>query len=106
MPLGDRTSDGAFCSAGPRRTNLVSANSVRNDLHYLELVELAVQIRARDISPVAVTRAQLDRIGSLNGTLGSYALIMADVAMAQAEQAEAEIDAGRYRGRYTAYRSL
>jgi amidase len=68
------------------------------DLHYLELTELATRIRARDISPVAVTRAQLERIAAVDGALGSYALVMADVAMAQAEIAEAEIAAGRYRG--------
>lgn len=68
------------------------------DLHDLELMELATLIKAREISPVAVTRAQLDRIAFLDGALGSYALVMADVAMAQAEAAQAEIAAGRYRG--------
>jgi amidase len=69
-----------------------------DDLHYVELTELAARIRARKISPVAVTRAQLDRIAALDGELGSYALVMAEVAMAQAEAAEAEIAGGRYRG--------
>ena len=73
-------------------------NIPTDDLHYLELMELAARIRARKISPVAVTRAQLDRIASLDGELGSYALVMADVAMAQAGAAEAEIAGGRYRG--------
>ena len=41
--------------------------------HYLELLELAAHIKAREISPVAVTLAQLERIASLNATLGSYA---------------------------------
>ena len=68
------------------------------DLHYLELTELAARLRARELSPVAVTRAQLDRIAALDGALGSYALVMADVAMAQAEAAETEIAAGRHRG--------
>jgi amidase len=68
------------------------------DLHYLELTELAVRMRAREVSPVAVTRAQLDRIAALDGSLGSYALVTADIAMSQAEAAEAEIAAGRYRG--------
>jgi amidase len=67
-------------------------------LHYLELTELAARIRTREVSPVAVTRAQLDRIAALDGALGSYALVMADTAMAQARAAEAEIAAGRYRG--------
>jgi amidase len=47
---------------------------------------------------VAVTSSQLERIASVDGALGSYALIMADVAMAEAASAEAEIGAGRYRG--------
>lgn len=68
------------------------------ELHYLELTELAARIRAREVSPMTVTRAQLDRIAALDGVLGSYALVMSDVAMAQAEAAEAEIAAGRYRG--------
>jgi amidase len=73
-------------------------DALATDLHYLELMELAARIRSREVSPVKVTRAQLDRIAALDGGLGSYALVMADVAMAQAETAEAEIAAGRYRG--------
>jgi amidase len=68
------------------------------DLPFLEITELAAHIRAREVSPVAVTRAQLDRIASRDSVLRSYALVMADVAMAQAEAAETEIAAGRYRG--------
>lgn len=47
---------------------------------------------------MAVTRAQLDRIAALDGALGSYAQVMTEVAMAQADAAEAEVAAGRYRG--------
>jgi amidase len=72
--------------------------AIAGDLHYLELMELAARIRAFEVSPVDVTRAQLDRIASLDTALGSYALVMADVAMAQAKAAEAEMSAGRYRG--------
>ncbi|MDF0750933.1 amidase [Marinobacter sp. 71-i] len=68
------------------------------DLHYLDITELATLIRTRQISPVAVTRAQLDRIAAVDGALDSYALVTADLALAQAEAAEAEIAAGRYRG--------
>jgi amidase len=73
-------------------------DTVIGDLHYLELTELAACIKARKISPLEVTRAQLDRIAALDGDLGSYVHVMADAAMAQAETAEAEIAAGRYRG--------
>lgn len=73
-------------------------NTVTRNLHYLELMELAALIREREVSPLAVTRALLDRIASLDRRLDSYALVMMDTAMQQAEAAEAEIAAGRYRG--------
>jgi amidase len=73
-------------------------NALLADVHDLELTELSDRIEAREISPMAVTRALLDRITSLDGTLHSYALVMPDVALAQAEVAEAEIAVGRYRG--------
>jgi amidase len=38
---------------------------------------------------VSVSRAQLDRIAALDGKLACDAPVMADVAMAQAEAAEA-----------------
>lgn len=61
------------------------------DLHNIELMELAARIGAGDVSPVAVTRAQLDRIAAMDSKLAGYALMMADVAMAKAEAAEAEV---------------
>ena len=74
------------------------SSSEQAGLHYLGLVELAARIRTRELSPVAVTAAQLARIAARDGELHSYALVMADAAMAQAEAAQAEIAAGRYRG--------
>lgn len=68
------------------------------DWHFLPITELGARIRRREVSPTALVRAQLDRIAALDGTLHSYALVMADAAMAQAEAATAEIAAGRYRG--------
>ena len=73
-------------------------DTAADDLHYLELMEIAACIKARKISPVEATRAQLDRIAALDGELGSYVQVMADAAMAQAETAHVEIAAGRYRG--------
>ena len=67
-------------------------------LHYQTITEVASKIRARDISPVELTRAQLDRIAALDGGLKSYATVMAEQSIASARQAEAEIYAGRYRG--------
>jgi amidase len=71
---------------------------VAHDLHYLELTELAARIKAGEISALEATCAQLDRIAALDGELGSYVHVMAEAAMSQAEAAQAEIAAGRYRG--------
>ena len=66
--------------------------------HYLDLTELATLIRTRELSPVAITEAQLERIAALDETLRSYAYVMADEALEQARAAEAQIVAGKYRG--------
>ena len=68
-----------------------------DDPHYAELTELGSRIKSGEVSPVAVTRAQLDRITALDGALASFALVTGDTAMAQAKAAEAEIAAGHYR---------
>ena len=68
------------------------------DLHYLDLSELAGALRVRDLSPVEVTRAQLDRIAGIDRSLNAYALVLAEDALDQARAAEGEIAAGRYRG--------
>ncbi len=45
-----------------------------------------------------MTKAELDRIATLDPKLKSYATVMADSAMAQAKQAEAEIGRGEVKG--------
>jgi amidase len=66
------------------------------DLHYATLLEAAAALRSREISPVALTRALLDRIARLEPSLHAYATVTPERALAQA--AEAEIAAGHYRG--------
>jgi amidase len=68
-------------------------------LHYITILELSDLIKSRKISPVEITEAMLVRIEALDGRLRSYATVMADQAMAEAREAEAEIAAGVYRGR-------
>jgi len=69
-----------------------------SDLAYLELTEVARLIQAGELSSVAVTQAMLGRIAALDGTLASYALVLPELALAQAAQADAEIAAGTLRG--------
>ena len=67
-------------------------------LHYQTITEVAARIQSRELSPVELTRAILERIDALDGALKSYATMMADQALAAAQVAEQEIAAGRYRG--------
>ena len=67
-------------------------------LHYMTITGLAEMIRSREVSPVEVTQAILDRIGSLDGHLKSYATLMSDHALSAARRAEQEIGDGAYRG--------
>jgi len=65
---------------------------------YLSLRAIARRIAAREVSPTDLTRRILARIATVDPALKSYATVMADQAIADAEQAAAEIAAGRYRG--------
>jgi amidase len=70
----------------------------QSDLSFLELTEVAKRIQSRDITSVAVTEAMLERIAALDGALASYALVLPEIALAQAAEADAEIEAGVIRG--------
>ena len=67
-------------------------------LHFQTITEIASLIQSKQLSPVELTSAILERIEALDGNLKSYATLMADSALASARTAEAEIAAGRYRG--------
>ena len=64
----------------------------------LTLTEAAQQIRNRELSPLELTRACLERIEQLNPTLNAFITVTAEMALEQARQAEGEIMAGRWRG--------
>jgi aspartyl-tRNA(Asn)/glutamyl-tRNA(Gln) amidotransferase subunit A len=68
------------------------------DSHFLSIAEAARLIERRQLSPVALTRAFLDRVAAIDPQLNAYLLVTADQALEQARTAEAEIMAGRYRG--------
>ena len=68
-------------------------------LHHLGVAQAARLIERRELSPVDLARALLDRIESLDPQLNAYLLVTADRAIAQARAAEAEISAGNYRGK-------
>ncbi len=69
-----------------------------DEVLYKPVTDLAKMVRARQISPVELTRAYLARIETLNPKLSAFATVTADLALGQARQAEREIAAGKDRG--------
>ena len=68
------------------------------DLHLLTIHEASDLIRSRQISPVELTQAFLDRIEAVDDRLKSYITLLPEAAMETAREAEAEISRGNYRG--------
>lgn len=68
------------------------------ELISFDVATLADKLRAKEISPVELTNAYLDRIEKLDGKLRAYITVTADIARAAAKSAESEIAAGRWRG--------
>ena len=62
------------------------------------IVELAPRLRRKEVSPVEVTRACLDRIEKLNPALNAFITVTAESALAEARAAEIEISRGKWRG--------
>jgi amidase len=69
-----------------------------DDLCLFDLVEVGRRIQVGQLSSVEVTQAVLDRIARLDGRLKSYATLTADLALAQAKQADNETARGAIRG--------
>ena len=65
---------------------------------FTTITELAPRLRRREISPVEITRACLDRIEKLNPALNAFITVTAESALAEARAAEAEILRGEWRG--------
>ena len=68
------------------------------DLPSLTIAEAARRISNRQLSPVELTRAVLERIERLNPVVGAFITVTADQALEAARAAEQEIQRGRYRG--------
>jgi len=68
-----------------------------HDLAFACIEEVARLYRKRKLSPVELTKLMLTRIEQLNPKLNAYITVTAEVALAQAKKAEAELFAPRGR---------
>ena len=64
----------------------------------MTLLEAAAALRAREVSSVELTRAALDRIAQLDGTLRAFITVTEDAALAAARAADDELRRGAGRG--------
>jgi aspartyl-tRNA(Asn)/glutamyl-tRNA(Gln) amidotransferase subunit A len=62
------------------------------------IAQVSEKIRRREVSPVELLRECLETINRLNPTLNAFITVTADSALAQAQQAEREIQSGNWRG--------
>lgn len=67
-------------------------------LNLLTIAEAAELIRSKQLSPVELTQAHLNRIEKIDPLLNSYITVTDELALDQARTAEAEIMRGEYRG--------
>jgi aspartyl-tRNA(Asn)/glutamyl-tRNA(Gln) amidotransferase subunit A len=68
------------------------------ELASLALAEAAARLRARQVTSVELTQACLERIDIYNPKLDAFITLTRQQALAEARQADAEINAGKYRG--------
>ncbi len=71
--------------------------NMAEDLLALNLADVAALIRNKQVSPVEVTSAALERIEQLNPRMNAFYTVTAEIAREQAEEAEREIAKGEYR---------
>src|SRR5215467_11968232 len=81
-----------------REETQASETAKPDELVTLSLTDAAELVRRRKVSPVELTRACLANIERLNPTINAFITITADSALAQALQAESEIQHGKWRG--------
>jgi aspartyl-tRNA(Asn)/glutamyl-tRNA(Gln) amidotransferase subunit A len=62
------------------------------------IAELVPRLRQKEVSPVELTRACLDRIEKLNPALNAFITVISESALAEARAAESEISRGEWRG--------
>jgi len=71
---------------------------IADDILFSPISELSRLLKRRKLSPVALTQAYLKRIERISPQLNAFVTVTQELALAQAQQAEREINAGLHRG--------
>lgn len=75
-----------------------SGKTAARDLTKLGLAAASELVRAKKISPVDLTQECLKRIDRVNPKLNAFITVTAESALAQAREAEAEVQKGQWKG--------
>src|SRR5687767_5813918 len=70
----------------------------RDDLAFLSAADTAAAIRTKQVSPVEVVHAYVERIDRLDGQLHAFITVLREEALASARQAEQMLVQGRNLG--------
>lgn len=76
----------------------VSLPANRNDLAFYNILQLASLVKNKKISSVELTKFFIERIRRFGDTLQCVISVTEETALQQAQQADAEIASGKYRG--------
>jgi aspartyl-tRNA(Asn)/glutamyl-tRNA(Gln) amidotransferase subunit A len=87
----------AQSTASIRKKGQTAENEL-SDVTSLGLLQVADLVRKKTVSPVELTHACLKRIERLNPSLNAFITVMADSALAEAQEAESEVQRGKWRG--------
>lgn len=74
------------------------ANKSASELPFLDLAEASRAVQKKEVSPVELTRACLERIERLNPKLNAFITVTGEAALQEARTAEAEIARGEWKG--------
>lgn len=85
-------------SARGTLNSVLSMTSINSSLTLTSATQLAQRIRSREISPVDVVEAYLDRIEAYNDSINAYVVTMPEEARAAAKASEKALEEGRLHG--------
>ena len=69
-----------------------------NEFIYMSASDLADKIKEKQISPVEVVQAYLDRIEAVDAKVNAFITVMSDEALEAARRSEADVIAGSIKG--------